>query len=80
MRALRYAFDEAVAQLMARTAVGRCCRRPRSPLALFVLGGFLIVTANLAAPRRRVEQRRGNVGLSGRRRDRRSSGTRSKAR
>src|ERR1700730_13888926 len=46
MRALRYAFHEAVASVW-RGRQGGLLSTGTIALALFVLGGFLIVTANL---------------------------------
>lgn len=46
MRALRYAFDEALASLWRGRASGLLSTATIA-LALFVLGGFLLVTANL---------------------------------
>src|SRR5581483_9129770 len=47
MRALRYAFDEAIASLWRGRQSGLLSTGTIA-LALFVLGGFLLVTANLA--------------------------------
>jgi cell division protein FtsX len=46
MRALRYAFDEAVASMWRGRQSGALSMATIA-LALFVLGAFLIVTANL---------------------------------
>jgi cell division transport system permease protein len=46
MRALRYAFDEAVASLWRGRQSGALSTATIA-LALFVLGGFLLATANL---------------------------------
>src|SRR6476646_2859079 len=47
IRAIRYAFDEAVASLWRGRQSGMLSTATIA-LALFVLGGFLLVTANLA--------------------------------
>ena len=71
MRALRYSFDEALASLW-RGRQSRASVDGTIALALFVLGAFLLVTAESRAARRRMEQCGGDVRLP---RGRRSTST-----
>ena len=74
MRALRYAFEEALTSLWRGRGSG-LLSTVTIALALFVLGGFLDVTANLERLGARVEQCRRAVGLpQGRHHARRAPG------
>ena len=64
MRALQIRVRRGGRQPVARAPVGAAVDARPSRVALFVLGGFLLVDGEPRAPGRRVEQRRGDVGVS----------------